>query len=159
MALKQLSKQLVLYFILGGLLTCAEWAGFWVLVYVCGVHYLIANVLLFVIFVPLGMIVFKKGVFKHTRLSARAELALSFMINLLGLLVNSLILWILVEFVGFESLLAKILTSFLVAFYSFFARKVLIYGEKGGESVYKITNLLIISLKFAKASPPQFARS
>ena len=130
MALKQLSKQLALYFILGGFLTCAEWVGFWVLVYVCGVHYLIANTLLFIIFVPLGMVVFKKGVFKHTRLNARAELALSFAINLLGLLVNSLILWLLVEFAGLESLIAKILTSFVVAFYSFFARKILIYGEQ-----------------------------
>ena len=52
------------------------------------------------------------------------------MINLLGLAINSLILWILVEFIGLESLFAKILTSFVVAFYSFFARKVLIYGGK-----------------------------
>ena len=130
MALKQLSKQLVLYFVLGGLLTLVEWMGFWVLVYVCGVHYLIANTLLFVAFVPLGMIVFKKGVFKRTKFSPKAEFALSFMINLLGLAINSLILWILVEFIGLESLFAKILTSFVVAFYSFFARKVLIYGEK-----------------------------
>lgn len=129
MALKQLSKQLVLYFVLGGLLTLVEWLGFWVLVYVCGVHYLIANTLLFVAFVPLGMIVFKKGVFKHTKFSAKTEFALSFMINLLGLAINSLILWILVEFIGLESLFAKILTSFVVAFYSFFARKVLIYDK------------------------------
>ena len=129
MALKQLSKQLVLYFVLGGLLTLVEWLGFWMLVYACGVHYLIANTLLFVAFVPLGMIVFKKGVFKHTKFSAKAEFALSFMINLLGLAINSLILWILVEFIGLESLFAKILTSFVVAFYSFFARKVLIYDK------------------------------
>ena len=129
MALKQLSKQLVLYFVLGGLLTLVEWLGFWVLVYVCGVHYLIANTLLFVAFVPLGMVVFQKGVFKHTKFSAKAEFALSFMINLLGLAINSLILWILVEFIGLESLFAKILTSFVVAFYSFFARKVLIYDK------------------------------
>lgn len=129
---RTLFYQLALYFILGGLLTCAEWLGFWVLVYVCGVHYLIANALLFFIFVPLGMVVFKKAVFKHTRFGARAELALSFVINLLGLAINSLILWVLVEFVGLESLLAKILTSFLVAFYSFFARKILIYDEKRG---------------------------
>ena len=116
MALKQLSKQLVLYFVLGGLLTLVEWLGFWVLVYVCGVHYLIANTLLFVAFVPLGMIVFKKGVFKRTKFSPKAEFALSFMINLLGLAINSLILWILVEFIGLESLFAKILTSFFIAF-------------------------------------------
>lgn len=127
---KTLFYQLALYFVLGGLLTLFEWLGFWVLVYLCGVHYLIANALLFIIFVPLGMVVFKKAVFKRTRLNARAELALSFMINLFGLFINSLILWILVEFVSLESLIAKILTSFLVAFYSFFARKILIYDEK-----------------------------
>ena len=120
----------MLYFVLGGLMTLAEWLGFWLLVYVCGVHYLVANALLFVLFVPLGMLIFKRAVFKSTRLKMRAELALSFIINLFGLAINSLILWLLVEFAGLESLLAKILTSFLVAFYSFFARKILIYDKK-----------------------------
>ena len=119
----------MIYFIAGGLMTLAEWLGFWVLVYVCGVHYLVANALLFVVFVPLGMLIFKKAVFKHTALKVRTELALSFAINLFGLAINSLILWLLVEFAALESLLAKILTSFLVAFYSFFARKWLIYDR------------------------------
>ena len=110
-------------------MTLAEWLGFWVLVYLCGVHYLVANALLFVVFVPLGMLIFKKAVFKRTALKVRTELALSFLINLFGLAINSLILWLLVEFAGLESLLAKILTSFLVAFYSFFARKWLIYDR------------------------------
>lgn len=113
-------------------MTLAEWLGFWLLVYVCGVHYLVANALLFVLFVlfvPLGMLIFKRAVFKSTRLKMRAELALSFIINLFGLAINSLILWLLVEFAGLESLYAKILTSFLVAFYSFFARKSLIYDR------------------------------
>lgn len=130
MVKKTLFYQLTLYFILGGLLTLLEWLGFWVLVYLCGVHYLIANALLFIIFVPLGMVVFKKAVFKRTRFRARTELALSFVINLLGLFINSIILWILVEFILLESLVAKILTSFLVAFYSFFARKIFIYDER-----------------------------
>ena len=127
---KHLSKQLIIYFLAGGLMTLAEWLGFWLLVYVCGVHYLVANALLFVLFVPLGMLIFKRAVFKSTRLKMRAELALSFVINLFGLAINSLILWLLVEFAGLESLIAKILTSFLVAFYSFFARKILIYDKK-----------------------------
>ena len=110
-------------------MTLAEWLGFWVLVYLCGVHYLLANALLFVVFVPLGMLIFKKAVFKRTALKVRTELALSFAINLFGLAINSLILWLLVEFAALESLLAKILTSFLVAFYSFFARKWLIYDR------------------------------
>lgn len=127
---KTLFHQLVLYFVLGGLMTIAEWLGFWLLVYVCGVHYLVANALLFVAFVPLGMLIFKRAVFKSTRLKMRAELALSFAINLFGLAINSLILWLLVEFAGLESIIAKILTSFLVAFYSFFARKIFIYDKK-----------------------------
>lgn len=98
------------------------------LVYLCGVHYLIANVLLFIIFVPLTMVVFRKAVFKKDK--RKNELSKTFVINIIGLLINSLILWLLVEFISLESLVAKILTSFLVAFYSFFARKILIYDEK-----------------------------
>lgn len=128
MVKKTLFYQLTLYFVLGGLLTLLEWVGFWMLVYLCGVHYLIANVLLFIIFVPLTMVVFRKAVFKKDK--RKNELSKTFVINIIGLLINSLILWLLVEFISLESLVAKILTSFLVAFYSFFARKILIYDEK-----------------------------
>lgn len=124
-----LKKQLVLYFILGGILTLIEWAGFYLLTYLCGVHYILSNLLLFVLMIPLGMLVFKKAIFKTTKLKARNELLLSYVINIIGIVLNTLILWILVEFFALESLIAKIIASFLVAFYSFFARKKLIYSR------------------------------
>lgn len=126
---KRTSAQLALYFILGGAMTLLEWAMFWVLVYLCEVHYLVANVALFAFFVPFGMWLFKKAIFKSTKFGLRAELFRSFLINLFGLGVNSLILWLLVEFAHFDELFSKILASFLVAFYSFFARKIFIYGR------------------------------
>lgn len=124
-----LKNQLVLYFILGGILTLIEWAGFYFLAYLCGVHYILSNLLLFVLMIPLGMLVFKKAIFKTTKLKPRNELLLTYAINIVGIVLNTLILWILVEFFTLESLIAKIIASFLVAFYSFFARKKLIYSK------------------------------
>jgi len=49
--------------------------------------------------------------------------------NLIGIGLNTLILWICVDFCGIEAMIAKILASGIVAFYGFFARKVLIYKQ------------------------------
>lgn len=120
-------KQFLLYLILGGILTLCEWVGFYALVYVAKVHYLLSSVVMFVVISALGLVVYKKAIFGASHLSAKAEVSAIYAINIAGLAINSLILWILVEFVGLESLLGKIIASFLVAFYSFFARKRFVY--------------------------------
>ena len=120
-------KQFLLYLILGGLLTLCEWVGFYALAYVAKVHYLLSSVIMFVLISALGLVVYKKAIFGASHLSAKGEVSAVYAINITGLAINSLILWVLVEFAGLESLLGKVIASFLVAFYSFFARKRFVY--------------------------------
>mgnify|MGYP002518680702 FL=1 len=120
-------KQFLLYLILGGILTLCEWVGFYALVYVAKVHYLLSSVIMFVVISVLGLVVYKRAIFGRSHLSAKGEVSAIYAINIAGLAINSLILWVLVEFIGLESLLGKIIASFLVAFYSFFARKIWVY--------------------------------
>ena len=123
-------RQFALYLVLGSVLTLCEWVGFYALVYECKVHYIIASVIMFMIISALGLVVYKRAIFGASHLSAGREVAAIYAINIAGLALNSLILWILVEFVGLESLLGKIIASFLVAFYSFFVRKIWVYRTK-----------------------------
>ena len=125
--MRSTKKQFLLYLILGGILTLCEWAGFYALVYVAKVQYLLSSVLMFVVISALGLVVYKRAIFGASHLSAKAEVSAVYAINIAGLAINSLILWVLVEFIGLESLLGKIIASFLVAFYSFFARKIWVY--------------------------------
>ena len=125
--MRSTKKQFLLYLILGGILTLCEWVGFYTLVYVAKVHYLLSSVVMFVVISALGLVVYKRAIFGASHLSAKGEVSAVYAINIAGLAINSLILWVLVEFIGLESLLGKIIASFLVAFYSFFARKIWVY--------------------------------
>lgn len=120
-------RQFLLYLILGGILTLIEWLCFYVLTFMLGIHYLISSVAVFVAISALGIIVYKKAIFGQSHLSPKREIIAIYAINILGIALNSLILWLCVEFVGLNAMVGKIIASFLVAFYSFFMRKKFIY--------------------------------
>lgn len=120
-------RQFALYLVLGSVLTLCSWAAFWLLAYVLQMHYLLASLVVFVVISALGLVVYKRAIFKHTHMSAKAEISTIYAINIVGAALNSGILWVLVEFAGLESLVGQVITSFLLAFYSFSARKILVY--------------------------------
>ena len=121
-------RQFLLYVILGGILTLMEWLCFYGLTFVLKIHYLISSLAVFVAISALGIVVYKKVIFGASHLSAKGEIAAIYAINILGIALNSLILWLCVEFVGVNAMIGKIIASFLVAFYSFFMRKKFIYN-------------------------------
>lgn len=124
-------RQFLLYLILGGILTIIEWFCFYMLTFMLEIHYLISSLAVFVAISALGIIVYKKAIFGASHLSARREIIAIYAINIFGIALNSLILWLCVEFVGVNAMIGKIIASFLVVFYSFFMRKKFIYkGER-----------------------------
>ena len=126
--MKSTQKQFVLYLILGGILTLCEWVGFYVLTFIAQIHYLISSVIMFVAISLLGLFVYKRAIFGRSHLSLGREVSAIYAINIFGIALNSLILWLCVEFFGANAMLVKIIVSFLVAFYGFFARKKFVYG-------------------------------
>lgn len=125
-------REFALYLVLGGVLTLCEWAGFYALAFVCGVHYLLSSVVMFVMISALGLVVYKRAIFKATHLSAGREVVAIYAINIVGIAINSAILWLCVEMLGANAMLGKVIASFLTAFYSFFARKIWVYKTENG---------------------------
>lgn len=124
-------RQFLLYLILGGILTLCEWLCFYALTFMLQIHYLISSVVVFVVISALGIVVYKRAIFGDSHLSARREIIAIYAINILGIALNSTILWLCVEFIALNAMIGKIIASFLVAFYSFFMRKKFIYkGER-----------------------------
>ena len=128
--MKSTQKQFILYLIFGGILTLCEWAGFYALTFIAQIHYLISSVIMFVVISLLGLFVYKRAIFGRSHLSLGREVSAIYAINIFGIALNSLILWLCVEFFGANAMLVKIIASFLVAFYSFFARKKFVYGAQ-----------------------------
>lgn len=123
------AKQLILYFVIGGLITLCELAGFYVLYKFFGLHYILASLLMFVLASAAGIALYRRFIFGASCLHSSLEIGASYLINTIGVGINTLILWLLVEFAGLEAIYAKVIASLLVAFYGFYARKNLIYKK------------------------------
>ena len=87
---------------------------------------------MFLAITALGLVVYKRAIFKATHLSAGREVAAIYAINIVGIAINSAILWLCVEMFGLNAMLGKVIASFLTAFYSFFARKIWVYKTENG---------------------------
>ncbi|MGX3043840.1 GtrA family protein [Helicobacter sp. T3_23-1056] len=127
-------RQFALYLILGGILTLCEWAGFYALTFIAQIHYLISSIIMFVAISLLGLFLYKRAIFGRSHLSLGREISAIYAINIFGIALNSVILWLCVEFFGANAMLGKIIASFLVAFYSFFARKRFVYRSQNPKS-------------------------
>lgn len=93
----------------------------------CGLHYILASLLMFVLASGAGIALYRRFIFGASHLHSSLEIGASYLINTIGVGINTLILWLLVEFAGLEAIYAKVIASLLVAFYGFYARKILIY--------------------------------
>lgn len=124
------TKQLTLYFIIGGLITLFELAGFYVLYKFFGLHYIFASLIMFVLASGAGIVLYRRFIFGDSQFSSSLEIVASYLINTIGVGINTLILWLLVEFMGLEAIYAKVIASLLVAFYGFYMRKILIYKRR-----------------------------
>ena len=123
-------KQLTLFFCIGGGITLLELLGFYILYKIFGVNYILASLIMFVLASGIGVWLYRRFVFGETHLHSSLEIGLTYLINTIGIGLNTLILWLCVEFLGFEAIVAKILASLLVAFYGFYARKLVIYRKE-----------------------------
>ena len=123
-------KQLTLFFCIGGGITLLELLGFYILYKIFEVHYILASLIMFVLASGIGVWLYRRFVFGETHLHSSLEVGLTYLINTIGMGLNTLILWLCVEFLGFEAIVAKILASLLVAFYGFYARKLVIYRKE-----------------------------
>ncbi len=124
------TKQILLYFFIGGLIAFIELIGFYILYKFCGVYYIFASLIVFVCASAVGIVLYRRFIFGASHLRSSFEIGLTYLINTIGIGLNTLILWFCVEFLGFEAIIAKILASFIVAFYGFYARKIFIYRKK-----------------------------
>lgn len=128
-------KQLIVFFCIGGGITLLELLGFYILYKIFGVHYILASLIMFVLASGIGVWLYRRFVFGGTHLHRGLEVGLTYLINTIGIGLNTLILWLCVEFLGFEAIVAKILASLLVAFMAFM-RESLSFIEKNLNSIF-----------------------
>jgi len=125
--------QLIRYGFVGGVAFVADYASLYAFTEWLGVQYLVSAAFAFIIGLTVNYILSNLIVFATHRLDNRwLEFAIFAIIGVIGLGLNELIMYCACELIGLHYMVAKLLSTALVFFWNFFARKLTLF--------YKHTN-------------------
>ena len=123
--------QLFRYFLVGGIAFTVDFGLLWVLTEWGGLHYLLSASLSFAAGLSVNYVLSVLWVFKEHLLHSRmAEFILFVLIGLAGLGLNEALLWCLTRLLNIHYMASKIVSSVVVFFWNFTARKFLLFHEK-----------------------------
>ena len=127
MRLKNITRQFLLYLIVGALATIVEWAFFYILDIRGGMHYTVSVALAFILSTFANWAFGRLILFKKTDTGISKELISIYLTSIAGLLLNLLIMFILIEKIQLNDMISKIIATGLVFFWNFLIRKFVIY--------------------------------
>lgn len=114
------------YFFVGGFAAVANISILYIFTSLIHLYYILSNVLGFVFGLIINYILSKKFVFTDgVKINKKKEFTIYLVIGILGLLLDSLILWLCTSVFGIYYLISKIISTFIVFIWNFGARKIL----------------------------------
>ena len=115
----------------GGAATLVEWVFFWLFESLLHVQYLVATVLAIVISTFSNWLFGRLWTFKDSKKgNVLAEIGKIYVASIVGLLLNLLIMWALVDGAGLIEMLSKIIATGIVFVYNYLVRIWVIYRKK-----------------------------
>jgi putative flippase GtrA len=117
--------QLLRYSFVGGIAAAANFFFLFLFTDVCGVYYLVSNVLSFIIGLTVNYTLCKKIVFVTKYGNGKVEFLLYGAIGLIGLLFDTGLMYFLTDAVHFYYMFSKVISTVIVLLWNFTARKFL----------------------------------
>ncbi len=125
------SLQLFRYTFVGGLAFIVDFGTLFLLTEYFNTHYLISAGVAFIFGLTTNYILSVIWVFNSRNMKNKMmEFLLFTIIGLVGLALNELFLWLLTELLLIYYLFSKIITTFIVYFWNFFARKYMLFNNQ-----------------------------
>jgi putative flippase GtrA len=124
-------SQFLRYFVVGGTAALVDWLIYWGLISYGELHYQLSALSSFVIATLVNYYLSVKWVFINRRFKPLLEVGLVFLCSFLGLLINQMVLWLLVEGVSFHYMLSKIVATGIVFIWNYFIRRHYIFKDQG----------------------------
>mgnify|MGYP002852374926 FL=1 len=127
--IKSLLKQVLLYTSVGGKATLIDWLVYYVLTFCARVPYLVSAFIAFCISTAANWFFGRLFLFRHAPRTTPLvlEIAKIYLTNAVGLVLNLLLIWLQVEKLGLGKMAAKVIATFIVFFWNFSIRKLVIY--------------------------------
>ena len=124
--MKNKIKGLSLYFVVGIIATLTEWVMFYILSNL-SVYYVFATVFAYIFSTFVNWLSGRLLVFKESKKGLFKELFEIYLASVVGLVLNLIIMWLLVDLFIVNKLLAKVIATTLVFSYNFLVRTLYIY--------------------------------
>jgi len=128
---KDLIKEGIKYLVVGGLCTLFDFTILYIGVEYLELNYLIVSVFSFICGVILNYALCTYWVFKIRVINKTLfEFFVYCLISLVGLIINTMIIWLGTEYIGFYFMISKLLSAIITYFWNFLGRKYLLHYNR-----------------------------
>jgi len=126
---RDMFKQFILYFFVGGAAAIVEWSGFFLLNGILSFHYIAAAILSFALSTLSNWFLGRRFVFKKNdrTISLSSEITAIYVVSTMGLILNLIFMYVFIDKAGLQAMPSKVIATGIVFFWNFVIRKVLIY--------------------------------
>ena len=128
--MKKLLVQFMKFGIVGVIAFVIDYGFMVLLTEVFGVPYLISTTVSFIISVIFNYFASMRFVFKRKDdMSRRREFIIFVVLSIIGLIINDVFMWLMVDFLYIDYRLSKIVVTFIVAVWNFVTRKIFLEAK------------------------------
>lgn len=118
------------YLFVGGFAFIVDFSLLYFFSDICGIYYLISAVLSFIISLVVNYILSTHWVFNKSQLDNKiVEFNVFLLIGVVGLIFTEILLYFFTDICGLYYMYSKIITTAIVMFWNFMARRVMFYGK------------------------------
>ncbi len=125
-----LIKQLILYGIVGGVAFIADYGCLWILTEYYHCHYLLSAAIAFILGLAINYVLSTKWVFIDRKYESRwVEFLFFTFIGIVGLILNEILIFVVSRVFTKHYMIGKIISTIVVFFWNFLARKYLLFKK------------------------------
>ena len=129
--MKKLIAQFMKFGIVGVIAFVIDYGFMVLLTEVFGVPYLISTTVSFIISVIFNYFASMRFVFKRKDdMSSRREFIIFVVLSVIGLVINDVFMWLMVDFLFIDYRISKIVVTFIVAVWNFVTRKIFLEAKE-----------------------------
>ena len=124
--MKKLMNQILKFGIVGVIATIIDFAVLYILTEFIHIHYLVSSIISFTVSVIFNYILSIKWVFEVNHKQTKKDFILFVVLSVIGLGINELIMYLMVDKLGIHYMFTKIFATGVVMVYNFITRKIFI---------------------------------
>ena len=129
--MKKLLAQFMKFGVVGVIAFVIDYGFMVLLTEVFGVPYLISTTVSFIISVVFNYFASMRFVFKRKDdMSRRREFIIFVVLSVIGLVINDVFMWLMVDFLFIDYRISKIVVTFIVAVWNFVTRKIFLEAKE-----------------------------